>query len=261
MSNLLYLHFGEYPIKENYRPEWMSYDGNGRLELDFFIEELRIAVEVQGEQHNSFVEFFHRNENGFNEQKRRDSLKESICSNSGIILFKIYDEQDALNCIESIYKITGVYKSNYQSFPKIQNSVKLELEGLTHAIEQQITTDILSAYSSYQSINQVIDRFSAICIDCLSDDYKRRIISNMKKAHDIFKDRKLVVVKVGGGTGGKYGMTIDRDGNLYVLCQSGWVRAKLKKEKRAETINFKCTGLGHGWRTIQKQDYEIIPRG
>lgn len=70
LSKELYTRFGQYSIRQNYRPDWM--DG---LELDFYIQELKLAAEIQGAQHYSFVEFFHKNSKAFEDQKQRDANK------------------------------------------------------------------------------------------------------------------------------------------------------------------------------------------
>lgn len=90
LSKELYTRFGQYSVRQNYRPFWL--DG---LELDFYIDELILAAEVQGEQHYSFVEFFHRNQEGFEAQKKRDIEKSIICRNHGIDLIEIHTEKDA----------------------------------------------------------------------------------------------------------------------------------------------------------------------
>lgn len=59
------------------------------LQLDFFIPRKKVAVEVQGRQHNEFVEFFHGTAEGFKAQKARDSRKEEWCELNGIRLVKI----------------------------------------------------------------------------------------------------------------------------------------------------------------------------
>jgi hypothetical protein len=59
VGNLLDREFPQYRIRENYRPDWLLSSNITKLELDFYIEELKIGVEVQGEQHYKFVEFFH----------------------------------------------------------------------------------------------------------------------------------------------------------------------------------------------------------
>lgn len=86
VSMLLSLRLGKYTIRENHRPPWL--DG---MELDFYIEELRIAIEVQGQQHFQFVPFFHKDYDDFNAQQERDKDKAMLCRKNGIQLFHIFD--------------------------------------------------------------------------------------------------------------------------------------------------------------------------
>ena len=94
-SELLSTHLGKYTIRENYRPQWL--DG---LELDFYIEELEVGIEVQGIQHYEYIEHFHKTQSGFEEAKRRDERKRHICSDFGIKLIEIACEQDAILAID-----------------------------------------------------------------------------------------------------------------------------------------------------------------
>jgi very-short-patch-repair endonuclease len=48
---------------------------NTKLFFDFFLPELKLFIEVQGQQHYSFNKFYHLNKASFNEQVYRDSLK------------------------------------------------------------------------------------------------------------------------------------------------------------------------------------------
>lgn len=90
LSKELYTRFGHLSIRQNYRPTWM--DG---LELDFFIEDLNIAAEVQGAQHYQFVEYFHKSQDDFEKQKDRDAKKVLICRERKIKLVEIFTEKDA----------------------------------------------------------------------------------------------------------------------------------------------------------------------
>ena len=56
------------------------------LELDMFNEELKIAVEFNGEQHYKFIPYFHRTEDNFNKQLLRDTEKKENCRQLGITL-------------------------------------------------------------------------------------------------------------------------------------------------------------------------------
>lgn len=91
--------FRRYAIEENYRPDWLMSSNGGRLELDFFIDELSMAVEVQGAQHTQFIPYFHVREQAFLEQQQRDREKAEICQRAGIGLFYVYDRQDVSTLI------------------------------------------------------------------------------------------------------------------------------------------------------------------
>lgn len=59
------------------------------LELDGFNRELMIAFEYQGEQHTSWVRFFHPLEADFLEQQARDAAKVRLCGEHKIALLVI----------------------------------------------------------------------------------------------------------------------------------------------------------------------------
>lgn len=63
-------------FRENYRPDWLCNPETGRnLELDFFMPDLNVGIEVQGKQHYEFTPIFHSTEADFQAQLRRDQWK------------------------------------------------------------------------------------------------------------------------------------------------------------------------------------------
>ena len=66
-----------------------------RLSLDFFIPHRKLAVEVQGEQHDQMNPYFHKSNAEFEEQKERDELKRFFCELNGIKLLEIRTIKDA----------------------------------------------------------------------------------------------------------------------------------------------------------------------
>jgi very-short-patch-repair endonuclease len=66
-----------------------------RLSLDFYNANKKIAVEVQGKQHQQFNKFFHNN-NRLNwlAQLKRDDLKMKFCLTNGILLVEIYEDEE-----------------------------------------------------------------------------------------------------------------------------------------------------------------------
>ena len=60
---------------------WLIY--NGRMRIDFFIPEKKIAVECQGLQHFQPIEYF-GGDNSYSETVKRDTLKRQLCEEHGI---------------------------------------------------------------------------------------------------------------------------------------------------------------------------------
>ena len=109
--------FGKYGLVENTRPDWLISSKGERLELDFFIDKLSIAIEVQGKQHFEFTPLFHESEWGFCEQQRRDREKSRICDRRGITLLYVCDKNDLEVIIAELYR---KIESRLQSEPEEQ---------------------------------------------------------------------------------------------------------------------------------------------
>lgn len=67
------------------------------LYIDFFLPRRRLAIEVQGSQHNKFNSFFHRSKADFLAQQKRDERKELWCEINLIRLVKINYGEDEEN--------------------------------------------------------------------------------------------------------------------------------------------------------------------
>ena len=95
VSGLLSTHLGAYTIRENIRPDWLTSKDGTRLELDFLIEELDIAIEVQGIQHYVFTPYFQKDENDFRKRVEYDERKRQLCLQAGIHLIEIDTAEEA----------------------------------------------------------------------------------------------------------------------------------------------------------------------
>lgn len=75
---------------EKVRPKWLKYKTHP-LELDGYSEERGIAIEYDGIQHQQYTPIFHKSEEDFEEQKKRDAFKDKKCAEMGILLLRIPD--------------------------------------------------------------------------------------------------------------------------------------------------------------------------
>jgi hypothetical protein len=72
------------------RPDWLINPETGcKLELDCYNEELRIAVEYNGEQHYKWPNFTNQTREEFINQVRRDLLKIDLCQIHNVYLISV----------------------------------------------------------------------------------------------------------------------------------------------------------------------------
>lgn len=72
------------------RPDFLENPVTGNnLELDLYNKELKLAIEVQGDQHYKFTPFFQKNKEAFLNQRYRDEIKKIYCKQNGITLIEI----------------------------------------------------------------------------------------------------------------------------------------------------------------------------
>lgn len=77
------------PFK-NTRPDFLKNPlTNRNLELDGYNAELALAFEYNGVQHYRFPNYFHKNEEEFDQQLRRDNYKKDVCNQAGVYLINI----------------------------------------------------------------------------------------------------------------------------------------------------------------------------
>ncbi|CAH1758730.1 11319_t:CDS:2 [Entrophospora sp. SA101] len=81
-------------ITEYLKPPSKIWEYPYGLELDIYYPEYGLAIEVQGEQHERYLKFFHRDQNGFKKQLYRDQLKKELCEENWIVLRYIWYYED-----------------------------------------------------------------------------------------------------------------------------------------------------------------------
>ena len=73
------------------KPKWLVNPKTGRrLEIDCYCRELRLGVEIDGEQHHRYIPHFHKKGyREFQEGKERDLLKSAMVKKHGIRLVRL----------------------------------------------------------------------------------------------------------------------------------------------------------------------------
>lgn len=81
-----------FPLHKYKREEYVSYQ-NTKLFFDFILPQVKVLIEVQGQQHYAYSKFFHKDKLDFQKQKYRDSLKRQWVDQSpyNLVTFK-YNE-------------------------------------------------------------------------------------------------------------------------------------------------------------------------
>jgi hypothetical protein len=94
--NLLKEIFNSYRILEEVKlPGSTSLHRKSVLYLDFYIPNLKLGIEIHGEQHYDYSPFFHKSKADFLKSKARDEDKIEWCELNGIDLIVLkYSESD-----------------------------------------------------------------------------------------------------------------------------------------------------------------------
>lgn len=71
------------------RPSWLSTARGKRAELDGYNEKLRLAFEYHGQQHYTYIPFFHSGDKSLQRREEDDRLKRETCGNHGVTLIEV----------------------------------------------------------------------------------------------------------------------------------------------------------------------------
>ena len=72
----------EYKVKNTLNGRWLF--------LDFYLPSFGIAIEVQGEQHFKYVDYFHDGLSNFQRQKSNDEEKKIWCYKNNVTLLQVF---------------------------------------------------------------------------------------------------------------------------------------------------------------------------
>jgi len=93
-------------------PEHFVFYKDARLFFDFYVKEMSLFFECQGQQHLKFVKHFHGDVSSFNSQKYRDNLKIEYVQANGFYLVRLFSFEKITRELV-LYKINKAYDSEY----------------------------------------------------------------------------------------------------------------------------------------------------
>ena len=80
------------------RPKWLLNPTTKRsLELDMYCEDLKLAFEFDGSQHDTYAPHYHKSEDHFRYRQLLDRLKTQLCKEAGVLLIRIPWHQVSLS--------------------------------------------------------------------------------------------------------------------------------------------------------------------
>ena len=63
-----------------------------KLPFDFYLHGYNLCIEYDGEQHYKYVQYIHKNEKRYLQQRRRDRIKNQYCLDNNITLLRIHQD-------------------------------------------------------------------------------------------------------------------------------------------------------------------------
>jgi hypothetical protein len=197
VSKIVHEAFAGYGIRENSRPPWNLSDDGTRLELDFYIEELAVAIEVQGTQHLVFSEYFHGDHDGFERQKARDDAKAVSCNFYNVRLFEVFHDDDIPGVIEKIREIRDgrakFQRKSGANWPVLLKKFNLEalaivkLNGKHGALDADKVEEIRV---KQQLVTGWITKFGPSIFDDLGEFWIEETMRNARKLSYIYEQHR-----------------------------------------------------------------------
>ena len=95
-----------------------------KLKFDFYIPSLNTCIEYDGEQDDNYIEYFHKNKEGFNRQKIKDNIKSTYCQTNDIKLLRVnymQTESEINNCIRRLIIDRSYFKMPLLNFYILNN--------------------------------------------------------------------------------------------------------------------------------------------
>jgi hypothetical protein len=93
----------EYIVNGYY--SWLPSPKGAALQLDLYFPDIKLALEFEGDQHNTYIKYYHKTKQAFYYLQECDKVKADICKQRGITLMKIpYSMTMTVTTMEDLLK-------------------------------------------------------------------------------------------------------------------------------------------------------------
>lgn len=200
MNNQIVLKLGALTVKENYRPNWLWTGRGQNLEIDFYFPDLKLGIEVQGEQHFVYVPHFHKNYDGFLDQQKRDEDKAQLCKLESVSLHYVIDRLGIDLLMDNILNAIQQTTEDRSISIKLPWQVRLDwtVYKITEGVNNPMFYHNLLSLIERRGLNEIMEydkKHMSIVIEYLRNEQDRRDRKNKAKIDNHFKRWKLRVKK------------------------------------------------------------------
>lgn len=199
MSELICRKYMEYlfdtPFKKQ-RFDWLINDAGYKLELDGYNDDLKLAMEYDGELHTKFVPYFHRTEEQFKKRQNDDLAKNKLCKEHNIILFRIPYTVKYHDMLDYIKQLCITNNIDFVDKPNIKAE---DLDVYNKMIkENNKLIDEKLQNSIWIRKNNILSSRDQICLECINckhihkirPDYLDRVNRPIPNCKNCFIDKQ-----------------------------------------------------------------------
>ena len=145
------------------RPDWLISDIGGRLELDAYNEDLKLAIEYNGKQHYEHVAYFHSLGGALERRKSLDQLKEKLCQGNGVHLIVVPYTVP----YHDLYKYIKERCPNLpEDIPESIDYKDLGLTGVTSEMRDMVQRILDEKYTGGKIVGEYLNNYTPIKFIC-----------------------------------------------------------------------------------------------
>lgn len=174
----LRMRLGSGAVWRNYRPDWLAGVSGCALEMDIYLPQQRLVIEIQGQQHFNFVPHFHGEYERFQAQQERDKLKRQLLKQRGLRLIEVTSESDLQYVIDALERRSSKRAERAPSRTKQRRAASLE-KNISRCEEQLLHKKLLKPRRAY---------FVRLVVGCLAGFGKQGGFTQAQQSNREMKD-------------------------------------------------------------------------